>query len=57
MEWHAWLRAGSRLLMCVDRSYTGHAVVLMVAGFAPHFVFDSFLRILFRADVLCMCSL
>ena len=28
------------------------AVVLMVAGLTPHFVFDSFLRILFRADVL-----
>ena len=65
-------RAGSSLLTCVDLSHTGHAyfaveyqseraVVLMVAGLTPHFVFDSFLRILFRADVLhfslCMCSL
>ena len=31
---------------------SARAVVLMVAGLAPHFVFDSFLRKLFRADVL-----
>ena len=37
------------------------AVVMMVSAVAPHFVVDSFLMILFRADVLplslCMCSL
>ena len=41
--------------------WSAGAVVLMVSGLAPHFVFDRFLRILFRADVLlfrlCMCSL
>ena len=72
MERHASFRAGSSVLTCFDISHTGHeysvvelqnakAVVLMVAGLASHFVFDSFLRILFRADVLhfslCMCSL
>ena len=72
MEQHASFRAGSSLLTCVDLSHTGHAysaveyqserdVVVMVAGLAPHFVFDGFLGILFQADVLhfslCMPSL
>ena len=72
MERQASFRAGTSLLTWFELSYTGHAysaveqqsaraVVLMVAGLAPHFVFDSFLRILPRADVshfsLCMCSL
>ena len=73
MERHASLRAGSSFLTCFDLSYTGHvysaveskhsvrAVVLMVADLAPYIVVDSFLRILFRADVLhfslCMCFL
>ena len=32
----------------------------MVSDLAPHFVFDRFIRILFRADVLhfsCLCAL
>ena len=72
MERHASFRAGSSLLTCFDLSHTwrafsavdyqnARAVVLMVAGLAPHFICDSFLRILFRADVLhlslCRCSL
>ena len=72
MERHALFKVVSSLLTCVDLSYTQHAystiyyqsaraVVLLVSGLAPHFVFDIFLRILFRADVLhfnlCMCSL
>ena len=56
MERHASFSNGLTLCACVcifrSRVVSGSAVVLMVAGFAPHFKFEGF----FRTFVSC-CSL